>query len=177
MDYDITILFDDIVASWMSFYHSPIFLFLKIILGIYLAVVFADIVLLLILRDVPGHYRTGVKGANIPIVSKSKMQKRWNKVKERIKSDNPSQYKVAIIEADAIAEEILGGIGYGGENMSQKLEQVGEMHLDEHSQTLAEVHKLRNRIVHEADFEIDQEMASAAVQVYENFLKYLEFLG
>lgn len=176
MDYDIAILIDALASSVKALYHSPFLFFLKIIIGIYLAVIFIDIILLLILRDVSWHYRVGVKGADMPLVSKKKMQKRWDKVKDRLKSSNPSQYKVAVIEADAIAEEFLDGIGYKGENMSQKLEQVGDFHLDDQKEALGEVHKLRNRIVHEADFEVDLETASAAVEVYENFLRYLQFL-
>ncbi len=177
MDYDVTGFIDIIFSSSNAFYHSSVFLVLKIILGIYLAVILADIVLLLILRDISWDIKVGSKGADMPVISKNKMQKRWDKVKERLSSGNASQYKVAIIEADAIVEELLGGIGYHGENMGQKLEQVGELHLDDHRETLIEVHKLRNRIVHEADFEIDREIAGEAIDVYENFLKYLEFLN
>ncbi len=177
MSYELTIFIDNLLASLVGFYNSPFVLFLKIIIGVYLAVVLIDIILLLVLRDVAWHLRVGVKGSDIPLVSKSKMQKRWDKVKARIKEDNVSQYKVAIIEADAMVEEILDGIGYKGDNMTQKLEQVGEMHLDDHKDALNEVHQIRNRIVHEADFEIDKETALAAISVYENFLKYLEFLS
>lgn len=113
----------------------------------------------------------------MPVVSKRKMRKRWNNILGRLESGNTSQYKVAIIEADALVEEFLKGVGYRGENMTQKLEQVGQTHLDEHRETLIEVHKLRNRIVHEADFELDQETAKDAIKVYENFLKYLDFLS
>ena len=83
---------------------------------------------------------------------------------------------LAIIEADAIAEEILDGIGYKGANMTEKLEQVGSNHLDDHLEALKGAHQIRNQIVHEVDFAIDQRMAVAVVGVYENFLKYLEFM-
>lgn len=112
----------------------------------------------------------------MPLVSKSKMQKRWDKIKSRLKSPSASQYKVAIIEADALADEILGGIGYSGANMTEKLEQVGKAHLDDHLDSLREVHLIRNKIIHETDYEINQEAAAAVLGVYENFLKYLEYL-
>ncbi|NTV40931.1 MAG: hypothetical protein HGA61_01515 [Candidatus Moranbacteria bacterium] len=176
MEYDVAILLDALASSLKVFYDSPLIFFVKVVVGVYLTVIFANIVMLLVLRGVSRHYRVGVKGADIPIVSKKKMRKRWNAIKDRLKSDNVSQYKVAIIEADAVVEEFLGGIGYGGENMSQRLEQVGEMHLDDQRENLAEVHKLRNRIIHEADFEINKETAKDALEVYENFLQYMQFL-
>src|SRR6266702_3686894 len=122
MDYDIANLVDFLLELLKNFYHSPFVLFVKILIGIYLAVILVDIVLLLLLRDVGWHMRVGLKGMDLPLASKSKMQKRWEKVKSRLKNDSPSQYKVAIIEADAIAEELLDGIGYKGANMTEKLE-------------------------------------------------------
>ena len=176
MDYDIANLVAFLLETLKNFYNSPFVLVVKILIGIYLAVLLIDIVLLLVLRDVGWHMRVGLKGMDIPLASKSKMQKRWDKIKSRLKSESPSQYKVAIIEADAIAEEILGGIGYKGANMSEKLDQVGAAHLDDHLEALKGAHQIRNQIVHEADFAIDQRMAVAVVGVYENFLKYVEFL-
>lgn len=160
----------------VNFYNSSFFFAVKIILGIYLAVILLDIVLLLILRDVPSQIRVGLKGMDVPLTTKGKMQKRWDAVKKRLESKNASQYKVAIIEADTIADEILSGIGYKGANMAEKLEQIGSAHLDDHLEALKGAHQIRNRIVHEENFEIDQRLATAVLGVYENFLRYLEYL-
>ena len=176
MSYDIENFVALLLSALANFYHSPYVLVIKILIGIYLAVVFIDIVLLLILRDIAWHVRVGLKGMDLPVAAKNKLQKRWAIAKDRLESDSPSQYKVAIIEADAIAEDILDKIGYKGANMSEKLEQIGEAHIDDHLEALKGAHKIRNQIVHELDFAIDQRMAAAVVGVYENFLKYLEFL-
>ena len=176
MDYDLQNFLDSLYMTLKDFYHSPVVLIIKILIGIYLFVTLIDIILLVILRDVPQHLRVGLKGSDVPLISKSKMGKRWKKVKDRLKAGNSSQYKVAIIEADAIAEEILGGIGFAGANMSEKLEQVGEAQLDDYLESLKNVHAIRNRIVHEVDYEVDQSTAEGIIGVYENFLRYLEYL-
>jgi hypothetical protein len=171
---DVYVLIFDLLSG---FYYSTFFLAIKILVGIYLFILLADIVMLLMLRNVPQNVRVGLKGMDMHLISKSKLQKRWDKVKSRLKSDNVSQYKVAIIEADAIAEEVLAGIGYKGANMAEKLQQVQPAHLDEHLEALKGAHEIRNRIVHEEDFALDHRMAVAVVGVYENFLDYLEFLS
>ncbi|EKE25443.1 MAG: hypothetical protein ACD_5C00158G0001 [uncultured bacterium] len=176
MYYDIQNFVDFLLINLSAFYNSTFMLIVKILAGIYLLILFIDIVLMLILRNVPQHLRVGLKGTDLPLVSKSKMQKRWEKVKQRLEYDNSSQYKVAIIEADKIAEEILDGIGYKGANMTEKLEQVGLAHLDDHLEALRGAHEIRNKIVHQADYEISKEAAEAVVGVYESFLKYLEFM-
>lgn len=176
MYYDIQNFVDFLLANLSLFYHSTFMLVVKIFIGIYLLILLVDIVLMLILRNVPQHLRVGLKGTDLPLVSKKKMKKRWDKVRARLNNSNPSQYKVAIIEADKIAEEILDGIGYKGANMTEKLEQVGEAHLDDHLEALKGAHEIRNKIIHQADYEISHEAAEAVVGVYENFLKYLEFM-
>lgn len=177
MFYDIQNFVDFLLANLQAFYHSTFMLVVKIFIGIYLLILLVDIVLMLILRNVPQHLRVGLKGSDLPLISKSKMQKRWDKVKKRLDNENPSQYKVAIIEADKIAEDILDGIGYKGANMTEKLEQVGPAHLDDHLEALKGAHEIRNKIVHQADYEISHEAAEAVVGVYESFLKYLEFMS
>lgn len=159
-----------------NFYNSPFIFWVKILAGVYLAVLIINIILLLVIRGVKSDVRKGLRGMDIPLVTKRKMQKRWDKIANRLDSNNYSQYKVAIIEADAIADEMLAGIGYKGANMTEKLEQVGEAHLDDHLEALKGAHEIRNRIVHEEDFQIDERLAKAVLGVYENFLRYLELL-
>ena len=160
-----------------NFYNSQFIFVVKILAAIYLAVLVIDIILLLILRGVGSNVRVGLRGTDIPLVTKSKMKKRWEKIKTRLDSGNPSQYKVAIIEADVIADEMLSGLGYKGSNMAEKLEQVGTAHLDDHLEALKGAHEIRNRIVHEENFQVDERLAKAVLGVYENFLRYLELLN
>ena len=176
MSYDLQNLITTLPDIFVQFYNSPFVFVIKIFFGIYLAVLIANVIMLLILRDVPTQLRVGLKGMNVPLVTKKKMQKRWNKVTDRLKNNDVSQYKVAIIEADAIADEMLSGIGYRGSNMMEKLEQVGVAHLDDHLEALKSAHQLRNRIVHEPELEIDERLTKAIIGVYESFLRYLELL-
>ncbi|EKE19528.1 MAG: hypothetical protein ACD_8C00144G0011 [uncultured bacterium] len=178
MAYEIENLILALVESLKNFYHSPFVLVVKILLGIYLAVLFVDILLLLILRDVPSHLRVGIRGMDIPLASKKKMRKRWDEIRAKLTvENNESQYKIAILEADAVVEEVLSGIGYKGANMSEKLDQVGTFHLDDHLGALRGAHEIRNRIINEPEFAMDQRMAVAVFGVYENFLEYLEYLN
>ncbi|HOW60932.1 MAG TPA: hypothetical protein P5548_04655 [Candidatus Moranbacteria bacterium] len=166
--------FQDIITQ---LYASPLVFFLKIFFGIYLAVLIANVIMLLILRDVPAQLRVGLKGMSVPLVTKKKMGKRWDEVMKRLKSNEASQFKVAIIEADSIADGILSELGYKGANMMEKLEQVGTSHLDDHLEALKGAHQLRNRVVNEPDFEVDERLAKAEIGIYENFLRYLELLN
>lgn len=175
MPYQIEELIVGLIEWLKNFYHSPWMLTFKILAGIYVAIIFVDIILMLILRGVGSNIRTGLRGMDIPLATPSKMQKRWVKVEKRLRSKNPSQYKVAVIEADLIADEILKGIGYEGDNMSERLSSLAPHQLD-NLEDLKNAHEIRNRIVHEADFLLDENQAKEVVAVYEHLLKHLEFL-
>lgn len=169
-------IFSSMTSMWGSFLNSPVFFALKIFLIFYTLILIADLVLMLMLKGVGGEIRKGLRGMDIPLDSKSKMQKKWDKVLERLRSENMSQYKVAILEADEIADKILAGIGYKGANMSERLAQIRPEQLDNYTDELARVHQIRNRIVHEADFAVDRDLAEETIKIYERFLRYMEFL-
>jgi hypothetical protein len=176
VNYDLQNLAGIIILQLQAFYNSPFVLAIKIFLGIYLVVLLLDIILLLVLRGVGSNIRTGLRGMDIPVTTPSKMRKKWDKVVARLKDGNASQYKVAIIEADAIADELLEKIGYAGVNMSERLENIKPEQLD-FLEELKRVHEIRNQIVHEENFQISQNEAKEIIGVYEDFLKYLEFLN
>ncbi len=164
------------VNGWEWFLHSWIIVAVKFFLMGYTIIVLADLVMLLMLRGVTSNYRVTMKGADIPLVSRNKMQKRWDKIMARLKENNESQFKVAIIEADAIADEILGGIGYKGANMGEKLANIRPEQIDYMTDDLQRAHEIRNRIVHDENFRVDQELAESTIKIFEIFLHYLEFL-
>jgi len=156
-------------------YYSPFFTVIKFFLVVYITVLLVDIILLLILRGVGADLRTAVKGMDMPAVSKNKALKKWQSVKDRLKSENISQYKAAILEADRIADDILSKIGYKGKNMAERLEQVKPGQL-ENVEDLKGAHKVRNRIVYEKDFTIDKKTAGSVIEVYEDLLKELDYI-
>src|SRR6185436_19969943 len=49
---------------------------------------------------------------------------RWSAVQEHMKSDTPSEWRVAIIEADLILEEVIKKIKPRGESMADRLKQI-----------------------------------------------------
>lgn len=172
---DVEYLLGYLVNISTAFYHSWFMVLLKVFLGVYTVVLFIDVMLLLMMRGVGSNIRAGLRGTDMPLIKPSKMLKRWNKVKSRLEAESETQYKVAVLEADAIADEILKGIGYEGLNMGERLAQIKPAHLDGLEDLIA-AHKVRNHIVHDQNFALDKQTAQEVIEVYENFLRYLEFL-
>jgi hypothetical protein len=171
---ELAILVDFVQRLWEAFSNSYFFAAFKIFMGIYVAVLLIDIVLLLGSRDLREDLRKDLFGAaNVSPASQSKMRKKWRAIEDRLKSGNPSEYKVALLEADAMMDKVLADMGYKGENMMDRLNQINPTQMED-VEALKETHQLRNQVVFEHDFVLDRDRAEKAVKVYETVLSKME---
>jgi hypothetical protein len=82
-------------------------------------------------------------------------------------SDNPNDWKLAIIEADVILDDVLKQQGYAGNSLGERLKSIGPSQLDS-LQDAWEAHKVRNRIAHEgADYILTQRSAQETITRYQ----------
>jgi hypothetical protein len=156
------------------FYASGTFLVIKIFLGVYVIVMLIDLVLLLKQRGLGGDIRDTLVGMNIPpefANKKNKLRVKWAKVKEKLKSRNESDYKVAIIEADNIIDDLIARMNYKGENMGERLDNITPGQI-ENIEDLRKAHEIRNRIIHDENFILTKEEAEKTFEYYEDFLKF-----
>jgi hypothetical protein len=164
-----------LVSDNVAYFLATSFLVkaVKVFLFVYVVVLFLDIIMLLVTKGIATDLKKTFYGTKRPLMSKSKAVVRFEKIIARLKDDNPSQYKVAVLEADAYAEEILASIGHGGETMRDKLEAVHEGQI-EAKDLLVEAHQVRNRIIHEADYALSREEAQKCLDAYQAFFHELE---
>ncbi|HVS79473.1 MAG TPA: hypothetical protein VHF05_00675 [Candidatus Paceibacterota bacterium] len=91
---------------------------------------------------------------------------KWQRVIDHLESDNASDWKLAIIEADILLDEMLDAMGYQGDTVGEKLKQI------ERSDFVTidyawEAHKVRNMIAHEgADFTLTKKEAIRVIELY-----------
>ncbi len=92
--------------------------------------------------------------------------KKWDRVLVHMASNNPSDWKLAILEADIMLEELLDASGYKGETMSDKLKSVEKSDF-ETIEAAWEAHKIRNTIAHEgSDFTLTRQEADRVINLY-----------
>lgn len=92
----------------------------------------------------------------------------WEIILDHVNSGNLAEWKIAIIEADNILEDILKEIGYGGETLGDRLKSAGD---SDSVQQAWEAHKVRNEIAHEGGKEITHHEAKRVIGLYENVFK------
>jgi hypothetical protein len=92
---------------------------------------------------------------------------RWSKTLNYLFSQHASDWKLAIIEADSMLEDLMGQLGFQGENLGDRLKGANQDNFPQLT-TAWEVHTIRNRIAHEGlAFELSQHEAKRVIALYE----------
>ncbi|MES2416456.1 MAG: hypothetical protein V4504_02040 [Patescibacteria group bacterium] len=96
---------------------------------------------------------------------------RWQNVLKYLDSESQSDWKLAIIEADSILEDLTDTLEFQGDNLGERLKSVGK----DRFKTLDdawEAHLVRNRIAHEGlKFEITKREAQRVIYLYEKVFR------
>jgi len=101
---------------------------------------------------------------------------RFTQVREHIESDNPNDWKHAIIESDIILDKALKQLGYAGTSLGERLRSITPSMLASIDDAW-EAHKVRNHIAHSGpDFVLTHKIAKDAVMRYERVLSELGLL-
>ncbi len=175
-DFDLLNVLGIIPLAWEVIRHSLIFAVVKWFLIVYTAVLLVDVFLLLVTRGVTENLKMQLYGTARPILSKNKATQRFQEIEQRLESDNVSQYKAAILEADHFADEVLKESGYAGNNMGERLEGINPGQLLSY-ETLKAAHAVRNRIVNEPNFVVTREEATQLLGQYRSFFEELEMFS
>ncbi len=107
---------------------------------------------------------------------KEKKNDKWEKILEHIASENPNDWRLAIIEADIILDEMVKSMGYQGESLGERLKRVEQSDFNS-IEAAWEAHKVRNRIAHSgSDFVLTQREARRIISLYEQVFREFEYL-
>ena len=98
--------------------------------------------------------------------------KGWAKIQKSLRLGDEASLKLAIIEANAILDELLKISGYVGKNMDERLKQLDSSKLSNLSDVWS-AHKVCQRIILEKDFHINKQEAELIINIYKkSFQEY-----
>ncbi len=103
------------------------------------------------------------------------ISKEWEDVRKRLKSGQESEYKLAVIEADMMLNEILKKMGYEGETLGERLNGMTSVTFSNISE-IKSSHNIRNDIIHDPDYRLKLEETERVIFSYETALSDLEAL-
>ena len=144
-----------------------------------LALVFFAGIIWLDLRAQKIHHKVRNQYAPIPVeeVEAKGIMVQWQVVLDHINSENPAEWKLAILEADNMLDEILEDQGYVGETVADKLKVMTPSRIASYDD-LWDAHKVRNQIAHGGaiDMELTKKTARDTVTKFGNAFKDLGYL-
>ncbi|PCI30685.1 hypothetical protein COB52_01225 [Candidatus Kaiserbacteria bacterium] len=101
---------------------------------------------------------------------------RWRGVMTAVSSENPNDWRQAVMEADIMLDDVITSKGYIGDGVGEKMKQVQKGDINSIDDAW-EAHKVRNRIAHDgADFDLSQREAKRAIGLYEKVFKELGYI-
>ena len=102
--------------------------------------------------------------------------KKWEQVLKYMNSGSASDWRLAIIEADVMLDELLRTLGYLGESVGEMLKSVDKndfLTLDE----AWEAHKVRNTIAHTGgEFQLNERETKRVIALFEKVFKEFEII-
>lgn len=109
-------------------------------------------------------------------ISTPKKNERWEEVLRHFRSENSSDWRLAIIEADTILDYMMQSLGYQGKNLGERLKQVDRSNFST-IDSAWEAHKVRNRIAHEGiSFKLTKEQARRVIGQYESVFREFGYI-
>ncbi len=101
---------------------------------------------------------------------------RWEKVVGLFNSSDHTQWRLAIIEADTMLDELMEYLGFDGANLGERLKS-SSVRVFPPLRDAWEVHNLRNRLAHEGlGYDLQQDEAMRARKIYENLFRGYNFI-
>lgn len=99
----------------------------------------------------------------------------WQQLGLRLNYQDEAQWKLAVIEVDNFFDHVLVLLGYQGESMGERLQKILPEHLPGINDVWR-VHKIRNSLVHDANFRLSYGQARDVYETYAKALKQLKIL-
>ncbi len=115
------------------------------------------------------------ESVSAPGLVKEVFDENWQSVLDKMDLEDESSWKLAVIEADKILDDVLKRIGYQGEDMGERLKQITKTQLASIDEVW-QAHKMRNNIVHDPGYQVSKGQARRAIEIYQRALQDMEAL-
>ncbi len=101
---------------------------------------------------------------------------RWDFIQEKLNSDNESDWRVAIIEADTILEEIVGTMNLNGGSLGEKMKLIEKSDFTTLDDAW-EAHRARNRVAHDGNaVPLSSREVRRIIGLYEKVFREFEYI-
>lgn len=107
-------------------------------------------------------------------IDKNEVKNKWLEIEKLANFDKEMYYKMAIIEADKLLDDVFKQLGTPGSTMAERLRFL--IYKYPRLKNVWEAHSIRNYISHESNYSLYRSSAKRAIVIYKNALKELNIL-
>lgn len=106
-----------------------------------------------------------------------KIVRQWQKIKSKLDTGLESEYKLAVLKADAMLDLVLARMGFGGKTktLGERLVKLTAASLP-NIEEVKQAHKVRNNIVHDPAYRLSLDEAKKVIEAYGKALTDLQAL-
>ena len=127
-------------------------------------------------HDDHAHAHEGEGSLSSIAMAESTSGKRWERVENHMTSGKESDWRLAILEADVLLDEMLTHMGYRGDSLGEKLKGIEKSDFTTIGEAW-EAHAVRNKIAHEgAAFALSEREARRIIGLYETVFKEFHYI-
>lgn len=160
----------EISFSWHLFLLLDLVKYFLMILTVILLVA-----IILILIRVQGGFKTRIReiveeAMEAGKLPKTKTQKKIDTINSLLESNDPEDYKKAVVLAEELFNKILKMANFSGENLKQRISKVSDSQLN-FQEDILWAYNLKEGILTDEDFIVDYEEAKRAVYIFQRALK------
>ena len=113
-----------------------------------------------------GHVEPAFTDAKVEPKVDPELGKRWKQIMEQVDGPNQNDWKQAIIDADAMLEQLVTSLGYQGQTLGEQLKRTAKGDFKTRDAAW-DAHMVRNRIAHDGSlFDINQVEAKRVISLY-----------
>jgi len=148
-----------------------------VIVGAIVTIVLLGLIIYATIRtnQIRAHEAERIRAA-IPKHMEPRKNERWEKVCEHVASDNPNDWRLAIIEADIMLDELITRMGYQGQTLGDRLKQATRGDI-QNIDAAWEAHKVRNQIAHTgSDYILTQREAQRVIDLYASVFNEFKYV-
>lgn len=102
------------------------------------------------------------------------IKRKWAEIEQLMTIGKPSNFKIAIMEADKLLDHVLKIKRFKGETMGERMKSIRRDDFDrDFFDDMWQAHKLRNEMAHNMNYEVQHFEAKKAVEQFRRVLKEL----
>lgn len=108
-------------------------------------------------------------------VGKRRQLRAWKAILRKMRSSESTDWKVAIMEADRVLDDMIRAAGYRATATDERFKQIPPTFLANFDD-VQEAHKIRNRCAQDPDFSIAKEEAIRVLRIYKKAFQEIGLL-